>query len=64
MYRLAALGQGAASEAEAGMVMTFLAREDIHRLTTGFASVAVDYLHFSESDSRFLNADWYIQLER
>lgn len=64
MYRLSALGEGAASEAEAGMVMTFLAKEDIYRLAACFTSVTVDYLHFSESDGRFLNADWYIQLAR
>lgn len=64
MYRLVALGEGAASEAESGMVMTFLAKEDIHRLAAPFAAVAVDHLHFSESDGRFLNADWYIQLQR
>jgi ubiquinone/menaquinone biosynthesis C-methylase UbiE len=64
MYRLGSLGEGAPSEAEADMVMTFVDRTDIERLASGFASASVDTMHFSEGNGAFMNADWYIQLVR
>lgn len=64
MFRLAALGDGAASEVEAGMVMSFLGRPDIEQLVASFSASSLDTLHFTEVNGAFLNADWYIQLTR
>ncbi len=46
---------------EAGMVMTFLDRDDIDRVWRSWASVQVDHVHHTDGGGTVVNDDWVIE---
>lgn len=46
---------------EAGMVMTFLDRDDIDRLFADWSAVKVDHVHHTDGGGTVVNDDWVIE---
>lgn len=63
-YRIIAMGEGAPSQVETGMIMTFLVEPEIKRIFAGFFSLLVDRLTFTNSGGIYINDDWYIHVEK
>lgn len=49
---------------EAGMVMTFLDREDIDRVFAEWSAVQVDHIHHTDGGGSVVNDDWVIEVTK
>ena len=63
-YRILAMGDGAPSQVETGMVMTFLDEADVRRDFSAFSRVLVDRLTVTLSGGTYVDDDWYVHAEK
>jgi SAM-dependent methyltransferase len=61
-WRLGGLSSDAPSDAEAGMDMLFLPRDEVARLFSAFGNVAIDRMSYRHGD--FLDDDWVVSAEK
>ena len=63
-YRILAMGEGAPSQVETGMIMTFLDEGEARRVFADFSRVLVDRLTTTMSGGVYVDDDWYIHAEK
>lgn len=63
-YRILAMGEGAPSGGEIGMVMTFPGEAEVGTIFGGFSKILVDRLTTTKSGGIYVEDDWYIHVEK
>lgn len=63
-YRILAMGDGAPSQVETGMIMTFLGEGEVRTAFSTFSEVLVDRLTWTMSGGIYVSDDWYIHAEK
>ena len=61
-WRLGQLGEGAASDFEAGMEMLFFSRAEVEQLFAPFAQVSIDRMSYRQD--AFIDDDWVVSAAR
>jgi ubiquinone/menaquinone biosynthesis C-methylase UbiE len=61
-YRLNEIVEGAPSEVEAGMVMTFLDLSDVETIYQVFSAIIIDRCTVTSNNGKFVDDDWLVQV--